>query len=64
MDDRQDKILTAGPYELADDYHARILGKVSGPCGMLSREGKLCWAEFLGQRAFENNYFWNDFCAQ
>ena len=28
MDDRQDKILTAGTYELADDYHARILGKV------------------------------------
>ena len=28
MDDRQDKILTAGTYELADDYHARILKKV------------------------------------
>ena len=28
MDDRQDKILTAGTYELADDYHARILAKV------------------------------------
>lgn len=29
MDDRKDRILTAGTYELADDYHARILEKVS-----------------------------------
>ena len=28
MDDREDRIITAGPYELADDYHARILAKV------------------------------------
>ena len=29
MDDRRDRIITAGQYELADDYHARILNKVS-----------------------------------
>ena len=28
MDDRGDRIITAGPYELADDYHTRILTKV------------------------------------